>query len=101
MCRTTLQQPGVQDQPRTCLHALLGILEKNISADEARPAASARVIELCYKLLHLLCSHPSICEIMLRFLRSSNFLGRQVRTSDPGLGPAADVLVVVPPRRLA
>ena len=52
-------------------------MEKNITP-EGRPAATPRVIELCYKLLYLLCSHPSVSDIILRFLRSSNFLGRQV-----------------------
>ena len=36
------------------------------------------MIELGYKLLYQLCSHLSMSEIILRFLRSFNFLGRQV-----------------------
>ena len=75
--RTVLQQPGIQEQPRTCLHALLNILEKSISP-ECRSDAGSRVLELSYKLLYQLCSHPDLSEIMLRFLRSSNFLGRQI-----------------------
>ena len=74
--RTVLQQPGIQEQPRTCLHALLGILEKNING--SNQSVGSRVIELAYKLLYQLCSHPNISDIVLRFLRSSDFLGRQV-----------------------
>ena len=75
--RTILQQPGIQEQPRTCLHALLAILEKNISTDNKADVGS-RVIELSYKLLYQLCSHPNLSDIILRFLRSSNFLARQI-----------------------
>ena len=71
-----MQQPGIHEQPRTCLHALLGILEKNI--ESSGNSAGSRVIELAYKLLYQLCSHPNISDIVLRFLRSSDFLGRQV-----------------------
>jgi nuclear pore complex protein Nup205 len=76
--RTVLQQPGIRDQPRTCLHALLGILEKYILVDDHSAGANLRAIELAYKLLYQLCSHPNLSDVMLRFLRSSNFLGRQV-----------------------
>lgn len=76
-----LQQPGINEQPRTCLHALLGLLEKNITP-EGRSAGmiqtGSRTIELGYKLLYQLCSHPNLSDVILRFLRSSNFLGRQV-----------------------
>ena len=76
--RTILQQPGIRDQPRTCLHALLGILENNITVDGHSSGVNLRAIELAYKLLYQLCSHPNLSDVMLRFLRSSNFLGRQV-----------------------
>lgn len=76
--RTVLKQPGIHDQPRTCLHALLVILEKNILPAGHSPGANLRSTELAYKLLYQLCSHPNVSDIMLRFLRSSNFLGRQV-----------------------
>ncbi len=76
--RTILQQPGIHDQPRTCLHALLGILEKNILPEGHPSGTNLRAIELAYKLLYQLCSHPNLSDIILRFLRSSNFLGRQV-----------------------
>lgn len=76
--RTVLQQPGIHDQPRTCLHALLGILEKNIQPEGHTLNTNVRTIELSYKLLYQLSSHPNLSEIILRFLRSSNFLGRQV-----------------------
>lgn len=77
--RTVLQQPGINDQPRTCLHALLGILEKNITSDsQSSVYTGSRATELGYKLLYQLCSHPNLSDIILRFLRSSNFLGRQV-----------------------
>lgn len=72
-----MQQAGVTEQPRTCLHALLGLLEKNINK-EAQHNISPKVIELGYKLLYQLCSHPNMSDIVLRFLRSFNFLGRQV-----------------------
>ncbi|KAK4018432.1 hypothetical protein OUZ56_000486 [Daphnia magna] len=78
LSKTVLQQPGIHDQPRTCLHALLGILEKNILPIGHCSGANLRATELAYKLLYQLCSHPNVSDIMLRFLRSSNFLGRQV-----------------------
>lgn len=76
--RTILQQPGIHDQPRTCLHALLAILEKNILPEGQSTGNNLRAIELAYKLLYQLCSHPNLSDIILRFLRSSNFLGRQI-----------------------
>lgn len=60
------------------MHALLALLEKNIQTDGQFSGASLRAVELAYKLLYQLSSHPNLSEIILRFLRSSNFLGRQI-----------------------
>ncbi|XP_065186434.1 nuclear pore complex protein Nup205-like [Sycon ciliatum] len=89
--QTTLQDPGVGGSPRTCLHAILSLLECHSAAPASSLAclpvactASPRLAALCYRLLYELCAASSTSLVTLRYLRSSHdFLGQQLRLTPP------------------
>uniref|UniRef100_A0A1E1X6K7 Putative nuclear pore complex protein n=1 Tax=Amblyomma aureolatum TaxID=187763 RepID=A0A1E1X6K7_9ACAR len=68
--RGSLQEPGVGGQARTCLHALLALLERPTNSTQQHGAGT--LLALGYRLLWALCSRPACGgDTALRFLRSS------------------------------
>ncbi|XP_077483269.1 nuclear pore complex protein Nup205 isoform X1 [Amblyomma americanum] len=68
--RGSLQEPGVGGQARTCLHALLALLERPTNSTQQHGAGT--LLALGYRLLWTLCSRPTCGgDTALRFLRSS------------------------------
>lgn len=68
--RGSLQEPGVGGQARTCLHALLALLERPTNPSQQHGAGT--LLALGYRLLWALCSRPACGgDTALRFLRSS------------------------------
>ncbi|XP_006125927.2 nuclear pore complex protein Nup205 [Pelodiscus sinensis] len=79
---TNLQDPGVLGCPRTCLHAILNILEKGTET-RTGPAAvqeSPHLAELCYQVIYKLCACSDTSGPTMRYLRTSqDFLFSQMQ----------------------
>nr|XP_033813775.1 nuclear pore complex protein Nup205 isoform X3 [Geotrypetes seraphini] len=79
---TNLQDPGVLGCPRTCLHAILNILEKGTEG-RMGPAAvrdAPHLAELCYQVIYLLCAYADTSGPTMRYLRTSqDFLFSQLQ----------------------
>uniref|UniRef100_A0A0N8ESW6 Nuclear pore complex protein Nup205 n=1 Tax=Heterocephalus glaber TaxID=10181 RepID=A0A0N8ESW6_HETGA len=79
---TNLQDPGVLGCPRTCLHAILNILEKG-TEERMGPAAtpkSPQLAELCYQVIYQLCACSDTSGPTMRYLRTSqDFLFSQLQ----------------------
>ncbi|XP_071445952.1 nuclear pore complex protein Nup205-like [Hetaerina americana] len=91
--KTVFQQPGILGFPRTCLHALLALLDRGLANNPQatspsvtqsavlditalRPRAPhSALLDLGYRLLYALCADPRTSEPVLRFLRSSSSAG--------------------------
>ncbi|XP_075548695.1 nuclear pore complex protein Nup205 [Dermacentor variabilis] len=69
----SLQEPGVGGQARTCLHALLALLERPPPhRGSSRSNGSGALLALGYQLLWALCIRPACGgDTAMRFLRSS------------------------------
>ncbi|KAL1426441.1 hypothetical protein MTO96_003441 [Rhipicephalus appendiculatus] len=68
----SLQEPGVGGQARTCLHALLALLERPPPHRSSGNNGSGALLALGYQLLWALCIRPACGgDMALRFLRSS------------------------------
>ncbi|XP_030766141.1 nuclear pore complex protein Nup205 [Sitophilus oryzae] len=65
--KTEFQYPGVMNFPRTCLHALLSLLDTVIST--VMESAPADLVESGYHLLYLLSANYRTSGPVLRFLR--------------------------------
>ncbi|XP_063977715.1 nuclear pore complex protein Nup205 [Diachasmimorpha longicaudata] len=63
--KTVIQQPGIRDFPRTCLHSILGILEQSLEKGRDK------ITEACYWFLHTLASNNKTSVPVLRFLRTA------------------------------
>lgn len=76
----SLQEPGVGGQARTCLHALLALLERPPPHRTSNSNGSGALLALGYQLLWALCIRPACGgDMALRFLRSSrDFFSRHV-----------------------
>ncbi|KFO18374.1 Nuclear pore complex protein Nup205 [Fukomys damarensis] len=79
---TNLQDPGVLGCPRTCLHAILNILEKG-TEERMGPVAmreSPQLAELCYQVIYQLCACSDTSGPTMRYLRTSqDFLFSQLQ----------------------
>ncbi|KFQ27551.1 Nuclear pore complex protein Nup205, partial [Mesitornis unicolor] len=79
---TNLQDPGVLGCPRTCLHAILNILEKGTETRNGPTAVqeSPHLAELCYQVIYQLCACSDTSGPTMRYLRTSqDFLFTQLR----------------------
>ncbi|XP_077372044.1 nuclear pore complex protein Nup205 [Festucalex cinctus] len=79
---TNLQNPGVLGCPRSCLHAILSLLQRG-TEKRSGPALIQRaphLAELCYQLIYQLCACSETSEPTMRYLRTSqNFLFSHLR----------------------
>ncbi|KAK7106896.1 nuclear pore complex protein Nup205-like [Littorina saxatilis] len=80
--KTILQDPGVMGQSRTCLHAVLNILQQGVDSG-AGPRClhdTPRLAELAYQLIYKLCAIRDTSAPTLRYLRTTyDFLFQQLR----------------------
>ncbi|XP_027698133.1 nuclear pore complex protein Nup205 isoform X1 [Vombatus ursinus] len=79
---TNLQDPGVLGCPRTCLHAILNILEKGTEGRTGPIAVreSPQLAELCYQVIYQLCACSDTSGPTMRYLRTSqDFLFSQLQ----------------------
>ncbi|XP_029472832.1 nuclear pore complex protein Nup205 isoform X2 [Rhinatrema bivittatum] len=79
---TNLQDPGVLGCPRTCLHAILNILEKGTEGrmDPAAVREAPHLAELCYQVIYQLCAYFDTSGPTMRYLRTSqDFLFSQLQ----------------------
>ncbi|XP_043823780.1 nuclear pore complex protein Nup205 isoform X1 [Dromiciops gliroides] len=79
---TNLQDPGVLGCPRTCLHAILNILEKGTEGRTGPMAVkeSPQLAELCYQVIYQLCACSDTSGPTMRYLRTSqDFLFSQLQ----------------------
>ncbi|XP_074867342.1 nuclear pore complex protein Nup205 [Carettochelys insculpta] len=79
---TNLQDPGVLGCPRTCLHAILNILEKGTETRMGPTAVqeSPHLAELCYQVIYRLCACSDTSGPTMRYLRTSqDFLFSQLQ----------------------
>lgn len=77
--KTSLQDAGVMESPRTCLHSILSILSFGPEASKnslpAQPTAvtdTPAMAELCYQLVYRLAANVETTGPVLRYLRSSH-----------------------------
>ncbi|CAO2603172.1 Nuclear pore complex protein Nup205, partial [Lemmus lemmus] len=79
---TNLQDPGVLGCPRTCLHAILNILEKGTEGRTGPVAVQEypQLAELCYQVIYQLCACSDTSGPTMRYLRTSqDFLFSQLQ----------------------
>ncbi|KAL7982496.1 hypothetical protein Chor_010094, partial [Crotalus horridus] len=79
---TNLQDPGVLGCPRTCLHAILNILENGTGtrSDPTAVRESPHLAELCYQVIYQLCACSDTSGPTMRYLRTSqDFLFSQLQ----------------------
>ncbi|KAJ7329960.1 hypothetical protein JRQ81_016134 [Phrynocephalus forsythii] len=79
---TNLQDPGVLGCPRTCLHAILNILENGTETRSGPRAVqqSPHLAELCYQVIYQLCACSDTSGPTMRYLRTSqDFLFSQLQ----------------------
>ncbi|XP_060810669.1 nuclear pore complex protein Nup205 [Amyelois transitella] len=82
--RSALHEPGVAGSPRTCLHAILDILDKHIAGHAANERQAGGLVESCYRLVHALAARPATAAPALRLLRArDHWLARHVRAARP------------------
>ncbi|XP_028813350.1 nuclear pore complex protein Nup205-like [Denticeps clupeoides] len=79
---TNLQDPGVLGCPRSCLHAILGLLRRG-SERRSGPEITQEaphLAELCYQVIYLLCASSETSGPTMRYLRTSqDFLFSQLQ----------------------
>ena len=64
-----LNQLGILGTPYTCLHAILGILQRNLDNGFKE---SPQIIEECYHVIYKLCSSTETCNATIRYLRNNH-----------------------------
>ncbi|XP_067276306.1 nuclear pore complex protein Nup205 isoform X1 [Pseudorasbora parva] len=70
---TNLQDPGVLGCPRSCLHAILSLLQRG-SEWRSGPVLTKKapqLAELCYQVIYQLCACPDTSGPTMRYLRTS------------------------------
>ena len=73
---------GVMGQPRTCLHALLNMLQQGVDSASGPRCLhdTPRLAELAYHLVYMLCMARDTSAPTLRYLRSTyDFLFQQLQ----------------------
>ncbi|XP_053601965.1 nuclear pore complex protein Nup205 [Plodia interpunctella] len=79
--RSALNEPGVAGSPRTCLHAILDMLDRHIATHSTDREADT-LIESCYRLVYWLVARPATSPPALRLLRSRDyFLTRHIKAT--------------------
>ena len=72
--QSTLQDPGVLNSPRSCLHSILSLVEHG--QDARNPIgchySNTKVAEFCYKVLYLMCANRDLSTPTLRYLRNNH-----------------------------
>ncbi|KAL1257028.1 hypothetical protein QQF64_012573 [Cirrhinus molitorella] len=70
---TNLQDPGVLGCPRSCLHAILSLLQRGSEwrAGPVLTKQAPQLAELCYQVIHQLCACPDTSGPTMRYLRTS------------------------------
>lgn len=80
--KTLLQDPGILGSPKTCLHAVLSLLERGVGTHSGPSCLrdTPRLAELSYKLIYLLAANKETSTPTLRYLRTTrDFLYRQLQ----------------------
>lgn len=107
--QSTLQDPGVLNSPRTCLHSILSLVEHG--QDARNPIgchySNTKVAEFCYKVLYLMCANRDLSTPTLQYLRNNHeyFFSQLVHlplnpdllppTSDDGSNEGGDAMVAM------
>ncbi|KAM9377048.1 nuclear pore complex protein Nup205 isoform 2-T2 [Pholidichthys leucotaenia] len=70
---TNLQDPGVLGCPRSCLHAILRLLQRGTEkrSGPILTQQAPRLAELCYQVIYQLCACPETSGPTMRYLRTS------------------------------
>uniref|UniRef100_A0A8C2I929 Nucleoporin 205 n=1 Tax=Cyprinus carpio TaxID=7962 RepID=A0A8C2I929_CYPCA len=70
---TNLQDPGVLGCPRTCLHAILSLLQRGSEwrSGPVLTKQAPQLAELCYQVIYQLCACPDTSGPTMRYLRTS------------------------------
>uniref|UniRef100_A0A8C5ESB0 Nucleoporin 205 n=1 Tax=Gouania willdenowi TaxID=441366 RepID=A0A8C5ESB0_GOUWI len=70
---TTLQDPGVLGCPRSCLHAILSLLQKGTDkrSGPVLTQQAPHLAELCYQVIYQLCACQDTSGPTMRYLRTS------------------------------
>uniref|UniRef100_A0A8C2BGC4 Nucleoporin 205 n=1 Tax=Cyprinus carpio TaxID=7962 RepID=A0A8C2BGC4_CYPCA len=70
---TNLQDPGVLGCPRTCLHAILSLLQRGSEwrSGPLLTKQAPQLAELCYQVIYQLCACPDTSGPTMRYLRTS------------------------------
>uniref|UniRef100_A0A1A8FQG8 Nucleoporin 205 n=1 Tax=Nothobranchius korthausae TaxID=1143690 RepID=A0A1A8FQG8_9TELE len=73
VCSTNLQDPGVLGCPRSCLHAILSLLQRGTEkrSGPALTQEAPHLAELCYQVIYQLCACPDTSGPTMRYLRTS------------------------------
>ncbi|KAF3689084.1 Nuclear pore complex protein Nup205 205 kDa nucleoporin Nucleoporin Nup205 [Channa argus] len=79
---TNLQDPGVLGCPRSCLHAILSLLQRGTEkrSGPVLTQQAPHLAELCYQVIYQLCACPDTSGPTMRYLRTSqDFLFSHLR----------------------
>ncbi|CAM4580827.1 unnamed protein product [Leuciscus chuanchicus] len=70
---TNLQDPGVLGCPRSCLHAILSLLQRGCEwrSGPVLIKQAPQLAELCYQVIYQLCACPDTSGPTMRYLRTS------------------------------
>uniref|UniRef100_A0A8D3C189 Nucleoporin 205 n=1 Tax=Scophthalmus maximus TaxID=52904 RepID=A0A8D3C189_SCOMX len=70
---TNLQDPGVLGCPRSCLHAILSLLQRGTErrSGPVLTQEAPHLAELCYQVIYQLCACPDTSGPTMRYLRTS------------------------------
>ncbi|XP_054589476.2 nuclear pore complex protein Nup205 isoform X1 [Nothobranchius furzeri] len=73
VCSTNLQDPGVLGCPRSCLHAILSLLQRGTEkrSGPTLTQEAPHLAELCYQVIYQLCACPDTSGPTMRYLRTS------------------------------
>ncbi|XP_071943661.1 nuclear pore complex protein Nup205-like [Antedon mediterranea] len=80
--KSSLQDPGVLGSPRTCLHAILSILEKGTGKGSGLISIHTmpKLAEHCYQMVYQLCSNSETSISIMRYLgMTHNFFYRHLK----------------------
>ncbi|XP_002740701.1 nuclear pore complex protein Nup205 [Saccoglossus kowalevskii] len=74
VCTSNLQEPGVLGSPRSCLHAVLSLVNRGVESRTGPTCVynTPRFAELAYKLIYALCVNKDTSNPTMRFLRATH-----------------------------
>jgi len=96
--KTTLQGPGIGGYPKTCLHSVLDVLNRNIASKAKN--LTPKFTEQLYHLIYLLCSNEEMGQSLRRYLRTNTDFIRMHCQALPFL-PAGEEISEIQMTRLA